>query len=1243
ALVGTYGTLTIAANGSYTYVTNAAAQALNVGDSVNDVFSYTLKDSDGSFSTTTVTMTVTGRNDVPVAVANTATAVEAGGISNAIAGTNPTGNVLTNDTDVDVGDTKTVAAVSGTAAGTVGGSTSGNYGTLSLNADGTYTYTVNNNLAAVQALRTTANTLTDTFTYTVRDAAGLTSSASLTVTIQGANDAPIATVDTGSVAENATLTTTAATGVLSNDTDVDSGDSKTVSAVSFGSSSGTVGTALTGTYGTLTLNANGSYSYSANTAAANALPAGTSVNDVFTYTVRDTAGQTSTATLTITVTGSNDAPTVSTANAAVSEEGLAGGIADTTGNVAGADTTDAPSVSGTVTITDPDSSLAVTLTAPGGTLTSGGVTVTWSGNGTAANPLIGSAGGAEVIRATINSSGDYTITLSKPIDHAAGNGENVRTLAFGVSASDGIAPAATGTITLSIEDDSPAAVASTKVVTLPSVNTNIELILDVSGSMAWGPIDNQAPGAGEKSRLQIMKESVALMLDQYDNLGDVRVRIISFSSSATDVSAGWVTVANAKTLVNALTANGGTNYDAAIATAQTAWTTPGKLTTAQNVSYFLTDGAPTAGQEIGAADEAIWTDFLNRNDINSFAYGMGTGATQANLNTIAYNGIGTGSDTAGVVVADVNQLPPILRDSILAPTGGDIVTGGLGAGSGMGADGGYLTSIVINGTTYAYDPAANAGNGGITTTGTNRGTFDTTTNTMTISTVAGGKFVIDMDDGLYTYTPPVSTTTSFNESIGFAITDRDGDTASNTLTITVNPPGSAPASGTDTGLTLTLSTSTTAVTTSGLHGEFFGYNETVVAGNNAQAGDTTVGNADRVSDLQTIINLRQGSSIVGTGTSVNAAASDATWNATALNYGDAPVVNGNLGSNPNITTAGTAITSGALYNFLGATNAGNQTGSLQTTSSFGNTTDSMLRFAGSAYFAAGNYDFRVRADDGFSIRIDGVTVFEYNDIQSPTTRTTPSSIAIGEGLHTVEILYWEQGGNAELQVDYKLSSSSTYLNLSLDNLAMFQSNELPTLSNLQDIVESATNGQYLIRTGQEASGSNSNDTITGSAGRDRISGLDGNDTISAGTGADWVSGGRGNDTLTGGAGADTFHWQLTDRSLAGQPAIDTLTDFDVAAAKSGGDVLDLRDLLQGEAGTSNLQNYLDFTTSGSNTILRISSTGGFTGGTYSAAAEDQRIVFQGISNLGNALGLGTSATDAQIISDLINKGKLITD
>ena len=67
-LSGTYGTFTLTAAGAYTYVTNAAAQALNAGQSVSDTFSYTIRDSDGDFSTTTVTFTVNGANDQPIHV-----------------------------------------------------------------------------------------------------------------------------------------------------------------------------------------------------------------------------------------------------------------------------------------------------------------------------------------------------------------------------------------------------------------------------------------------------------------------------------------------------------------------------------------------------------------------------------------------------------------------------------------------------------------------------------------------------------------------------------------------------------------------------------------------------------------------------------------------------------------------------------------------------------------------------------------------------------------------------------------------------------------------------------------------------------------------------------------------------------------------------------------------------------------------------------------------------------------------
>ena len=74
------------------------------------------------------------------------------------------------------------------------------------------------------------------------------------------------------------------------------------------SNTGTAGQGVLGTYGTLTINANGSYSYTPDTAAAEALDKDDVVTEVFTYTVKDDNGvNSSTATLTFTITGVNDA------------------------------------------------------------------------------------------------------------------------------------------------------------------------------------------------------------------------------------------------------------------------------------------------------------------------------------------------------------------------------------------------------------------------------------------------------------------------------------------------------------------------------------------------------------------------------------------------------------------------------------------------------------------------------------------------------------------------------------------------------------------------------------------------------------------------------------------------------------------------------------------------------------------------------------------------------------------------
>ena len=170
------------------------------------------------------------------------------------------------------------------------------------------------------------------------------------------------------------------------------------------------------------------------------------------------------------------------------------------------------------------------------------------------------------------------------------------------------------------------------------------------------------------------------------------------------------------------------------------------------------------------------------------------------------------------------------------------------------------------------------------------------------------------------------------------------------------------------------------------------------------------------------------------------------------------------------------------------------------------------------------------------------------------------------------------------------------------------------------------------------------DTLTGGTGDDRLEGGADNDSLTGGDGEDTLAGGAGNDTLTGVLLSDTFEWTLADPGARGTPAVDIVTDFSVAAQASGGDVLDLRDLLSGEnhnTATGNLANFLHFEKVGGDTKVHVSSTGGFAGG-FAAGAEDQTVVLTGV-DLYAAAGLGTNATDQQIIQDLLTKGILITD
>jgi hypothetical protein len=171
-----------------------------------------------------------------------------------------------------------------------------------------------------------------------------------------------------------------------------------------------------------------------------------------------------------------------------------------------------------------------------------------------------------------------------------------------------------------------------------------------------------------------------------------------------------------------------------------------------------------------------------------------------------------------------------------------------------------------------------------------------------------------------------------------------------------------------------------------------------------------------------------------------------------------------------------------------------------------------------------------------------------------------------------------------------------------------------------------------------------NDLLFGNADNDVLMGGLGNDVLDGGEGSDTLIGGQGNDLLTGdglglAAGADVFKWVLGDQGTPGSPANDIVTDFSVTQ----GDTIDLRDLLIGESGASDLTKYLHFDTSGSggdiSTVISISTTGAFTA---NDPAVDPSKVDQSITLAGVDLVAGFN-NQLAIINDVLSKQIIAVD
>ena len=264
ALNPSVGTLVIAANGNYTFT-----PALNWHGSADTT--YTVHNDDGN-DAGQIHITVNAVNDLPVANADTITAVEDTTTGNVSA------TIRANDTDVD-GDTLTISAVSGSTGGTATRSGGG----------ATVTFAPSANLCGPGA---------GGFDYTVNDGhAGGNATAHVTVDITCVNDTPVANDDTLDLTEDQPADVT--TAVLANDTDIDL-DTLVVSDVANG-----VGGMVTLDGGAVTF-------------SPTADLCGPGVGG-FDYTADDGAGGTSTAHVGVNVACVNDAP-VATDDAATTNE-----------------------------------------------------------------------------------------------------------------------------------------------------------------------------------------------------------------------------------------------------------------------------------------------------------------------------------------------------------------------------------------------------------------------------------------------------------------------------------------------------------------------------------------------------------------------------------------------------------------------------------------------------------------------------------------------------------------------------------------------------------------------------------------------------------------------------------------------------------------------------------------------------------------------------------------------------------
>jgi VCBS repeat-containing protein len=1235
-----HGSVTVNPDGTWTYTPGSNFNG-------TDVFTVTISDGQGGISTATVNVGVTAVNDAPVASADSASVLEGGSVVI---------NLVSNDGDVE--GALDPASIVITSAPT--------HGTVSVNANGTVSYQHNG-----------SETAADSFSYTVKDAQGLVSApVNVSVSVTGVNDLPV--VDTGSANFDV------ATGAYSHSTNEDTPVSGQVVASDADGNplSYTAGTSPA--HGSVTVNPDGTWTYTP----------GSNFNgtDVFTVTISDGQGGISTATVNVGVTAVNDAPVANNDSLSTTEDTA---VTYTAAQLVGNDT-DIDSTNLTIASVTAGSGGSVVLNADG--------TVTFTPN---AN-FNGTADFTYTVTDGVLTSEPATVTVAvSPVNDAP-----VASADSATTAED--TPVIIDVLANDTDVDGPAL--SIKSATVDPAQGSVSI---VDGKLVFTPASNFAGSAtityvSTDGSADSVPTAVTVTVTPVndtptannDSLTAVEDTAVTYAAAqllgndtdidSTNLKIASVTAGNGGSVV--LNANGTVTFTPNAnftGTADFTYTvTDGELSSAPatvTVAVSPVNDAPVAANQAKTtAEDTPVTGKVVASDVDgdTLSYAVQSGAAHGTLAlntttgdytyTPAANYNGTDSFTVrvsdgkggfvdsivNVTITPVNDAPVVTSDNATIPE--DTVATGNVLSNDSDVEGSALTvtQFSINGTTYAAGSVAD-----ITGVGT-----------VTIQT-----------NGDYTFTP-VANWSGSAPSVVYTATD-GSDASTGLLALKVTPVADVPTINAINNIYMLLEGNTIIST---------GSSDTPVTRYDSGAG-VSQGN------LELELGVASGyldNRFDPTGQFVN-------------DPGFVNIIDGKVSESHFSLHAGTTVTWD--YSFTNGEDLSSEVSGgfndvvvLLVTDPLGNK-QSILVDASEAKFPQktsnssfsytstmdGSYTFQwlvLNSGDDYKDSSLSLNNLHFTLAGDTTRYTVPVELPImaalrdTDGSETLSVtiggvptgIKFDAGVNngngtwtftAAQLADLHLLAPENYqgtLNLTVtatatetatgDTASASQSftvtiaettNTFTTSGETSQTIN-GTNGNDLLRgyagndvinagAGNDiAYGGAGADTLNGDAGNDVLYGGVGNDRLNGGLGQDKLLGGAGNDTLTGGDGNDVFRWEFSDAGTASSPYNDIVTDFNTAALSAGGDVLDLRDLLQGElnAGTNvgNLESFLRFETVGSNTLLHISSTGAYGSGGYAAAKDDQTITLQGVD-----LSNNNSLSSEQIIQNLLTAGKLITD